>query len=1448
MLMSGWLAGLSSRLRWSERVQAARVSSVRRRKGVKQFNPVAADLLEERTLLSGTELVLASGRTPKASLPTAYSPASDLTVAPSQVTVTITSDLVLIQDAALSQGGRNLNQDARIAVIGIDSVPTATSLPTALTAPNAGADTTIAALMNGSTNVSGKVAIIGFRGTTLLVDASGPGVTTVTNASGAVVAAILDTPSPQTLARALQVNLGVDNDFRLPAGLSASAFQSNGMGDGNKTVVLSNLQIRGAVEVATGLGEDSIGFEDVVVFNDPGLPLRPSQMPNAPLIDGVRGAVEISTGSEGAGEGDVLYFAGEFGALGDVRINTEGGDDGVFFDGLTQLRGGTQTESHFVEGDLLIDLAAGDDTLSVDFMEVTGRTLVQGNAGNDTILVGGNSILTGSALISGGSGNDIISVENVTANGSSAGPTGAPVGLVISGNLGDDHVSVGILLPAIQKVQISGGQGNDTAQVSDPSVLISRTGYSEGTENQGMVIVPSTVAANLAKTRSFFTAILVPQSSDDTGTTAEDTTLSVPATTGLLANDIPKSLIGEALAGTSLVGQRASLVQNTPRGTTTVNADGSYTFAPAVNDNNIRGGAPFVFRYVLDNGVRFANSTSNVTVNVTQVNDTPVVAPLAQPFVAPSTNEDTRLPFTGAAAVAVSDVEADFQGTGMPTPPLGEDQTPSIADRGQVQVQITVNNGTITNAAGDLTAPAGVTIAGGALNSTSVTLKGTSANVNAALLTLGYTPTLNLNSVNAVTPTTATFVVTDLGNAPVPVSGPNLTATFVQTITVNPVNDAPTVAQGSAAPATSGTATTLEDTALPLTGANAFTLADVDVNEAQIPANANTGLLSVVVTAANGTITGGGPLPGGVTVTAGAVGTATVTLQGTPANLNTALASLSFTPTANFNSNNGAATLTLAVNDLGNSPAPALMANFALNITVTPVNDAPAGTDVTLTTLEDTPLVFAAANFGFTDPNDVPPNALARVRITTLPLVGALTLNANPVAAGDFVTVAQIAGGQFIYTSPQNQNGLALTTFTFQVEDDGGVLNGGVNLDASANTITINVTPVNDAPTVTVNGTVVAAPLAPTTTEGSVGAVSVFGVGAVIALVDPDVNEAQVPANPNAGMMSVSFPLATANGGSLTSSAPGPVTVTVAMGIVTLQGTPADLATAMGSLTYVAPASDFNGTDSFTITVSDLGNSPTPALTTVLTVNAVVIPVNDAPVGADSTVNALEGDGTPATGYVFLASDFGFSDPNDTPPNNLLSVTITTLPLVGTLTLSGNPVTANDVIPVASIIAGNLVYAPPADANGTALATFTFQVQDDGGTANGGVDLDATPRTMTIDVTAVNDAPSFTLDSPSLAFTQSASPQVITQTTFARSISAGPANESMQMLTFDVTNDNNALFDVQPTIDVVTGDLTFTIAANAVGTATVTVTLMDDGGTANMGSDSLTLTFTIMIT
>ena len=55
-----------------------------------------------------------------------------------------------------------------------------------------------------------------------------------------------------------------------------------------------------------------------------------------------------------------------------------------------------------------------------------------------------------------------------------------------------------------------------------------------------------------------------------------------------------------------------------------------------------------------------------------------------------------------------------------------------------------------------------------------------------------------------------------------------------------------------------------------------------------------------------------------------------------------------------------------------------------MTVNVTAVNDAPAGTNNTVTTLEDTQYTFTAADFGFTDPNDSPANALTAVKITTI--------------------------------------------------------------------------------------------------------------------------------------------------------------------------------------------------------------------------------------------------------------------------------------------------------------------------------------------------------------------------------------------------------------------------------------------------------------------------------
>lgn len=72
-------------------------------------------------------------------------------------------------------------------------------------------------------------------------------------------------------------------------------------------------------------------------------------------------------------------------------------------------------------------------------------------------------------------------------------------------------------------------------------------------------------------------------------------------------------------------------------------------------------------------------------------------------------------------------------------------------------------------------------------------------------------------------------------------------------------------------------------------------------------------------------------------------------------------------------------------------------------------------------------------------------------------------------------------------------------------------------------------------------------------------------------------------------------------------------------------------------------------------------------------------------------------------------------------------------------------------------------------------------------------------------------------------------------------------DESGQTLTFQVSNDNNALFAAQPAVST-TGTLTYTPAANAFGSATVTFTLADDGGTANGGVDiSAAQSFTITV-
>lgn len=126
------------------------------------------------------------------------------------------------------------------------------------------------------------------------------------------------------------------------------------------------------------------------------------------------------------------------------------------------------------------------------------------------------------------------------------------------------------------------------------------------------------------------------------------------------------------------------------------------------------------------------------------------------------------------------------------------------------------------------------------------------------------------------------------------------------------------------------------------------------------------------------------------------------------------------------------------------------------------LNVAPTGANATLTGAEDTNLVFLTGNFGFSDTNLG--DFMSAVRIDSLTGIGSLRLNGVAVTAGQTILVADITAGNFAFQPVANASGSPYTSFTFSVRDKAGLY------DAAPNTITINITSVNDAPVITSNG------------------------------------------------------------------------------------------------------------------------------------------------------------------------------------------------------------------------------------------------------------------------------------------------------------------------------------------------------------------------------------------
>ncbi len=568
------------------------------------------------------------------------------------------------------------------------------------------------------------------------------------------------------------------------------------------------------------------------------------------------------------------------------------------------------------------------------------------------------------------------------------------------------------------------------------------------------------------------------------------------------------------------------------------------------------------------------------------------------------------------------------------------------------------------------------------------------------------------------------------------------TSSGVLTINVTAVNDVPT--------AVNGTGTGAEDAAI--TGSLAPLVNDVD---------GDTLTYSLDSQASNGTVS-----------------------------INSATGAYTYTPNANFNGNDS---FTFAVSD-GNGG----VVTATVNLTVTPVNDAPVASALTVNATEDQVL-----NGTLPAATDVDGDSVAYA-LATGAANGAVVVNAN---------------GTFTYTPNGNYNGS--DSFTYTVSDG----NGG----SSTYTVTVNVAAVNDVPVAT-NG-------AASGNEDSVISGSLVGLASDVDgdtltySLNSQASNGTVSINsatgaytytPNAnfnGNDSFTFAVSDGNGGVVTATVnltvtpvnDAPVasaltvnatedqvlngtlpaatdvdgdTVTYALntgaanGTVTVNGN--------GSFIYV-PNANFNGTDAFTYTVSD-GNGGSSTYT--VTVN--VANVNDVPVGANGAATTAED--VVLNGNLPAATDLD---------GDTLTYALATGPANGTVVVNAN---------------GSYTYTPAANFNGN--DSFTFTVSD----GNGGV----VTYTQSITVTAVNDAP----------IAQDQTLPAIEDTVLNGSVTATDADGDT--LSFSVAGGGTTAQGGQVVMQP-NGSFTYTPASGFSGTDSFTYTVSDGNG----GTDTATITLNV---
>ncbi len=581
---------------------------------------------------------------------------------------------------------------------------------------------------------------------------------------------------------------------------------------------------------------------------------------------------------------------------------------------------------------------------------------------------------------------------------------------------------------------------------------------------------------------------------------------------------------------------------------------------------------------------------------------------------------------------------------------------------------------------------------------------------------IDYAPVANYNGTD-----TFTYLINDN-------QGGSASATVA--VTIDPVNDAPTAANGlliTAEDTPAGGTLTGADIdsgsltysvvsqathgnvvitnaatgaytytpALNYNGPDSFTF---KVNDGSL--NSNTATVNVTVTAVDdatvaleGSVTTSEDTPVSSTLQATEVDGDTlvfsVVTQATNGNVvitNAATGAYTYTPDLNYN---GPDSFTFKVND-GTSDS-----NTAtVNITVTAVNDAPTATDGALTTAEDTP---AGGTLTGADIDS-----------------GSLTYSVVSQATHGNVVITNAATGAYTYTPDLNYNGP--DSFTFKVNDG--------SLDSNTATVTLTVTAVNDAPTATdgslttaedtpSGGTLTAADvdsgsltysLVSQATHGTVVIINA-ATGAYTYTPDlnyngPDsftfkVNDGSLDSNtatvnitvtavndaPTATDGALTTAEDTPAGGTLTGADIDSGSLTYSVVSQATHGNVVITNAATGAYTYT-PDLNYNGPDSFTFKVSDGSLDSNTA-----TVNITVTAVNDAPVATDATFSLLENSVATTVVGTVAASDV---DTGDTRTFAITSGntggTFTINPTTGQITVANNALLNFETNPVFNLV------------------------------------------------------------------------------------------------------------------------------------------------------------------